>query len=48
LPAPFLPVPAAELTTTTGLLLLAASAIRQWLNLLHARRLFLRFGGRLD
>jgi hypothetical protein len=33
---------------TPGLMLLAASAIRQGLNLLHARRLLLRFGGRLD
>jgi len=47
-PAPFLPAPAAELAATAGLLLLAAGAIRQGLNLLHARRLFLRFGGRLD
>ena len=43
LPAPFLPQPAA----TPGLFLLAAGAIRQGLNLLHARRLFLRFGGSL-
>lgn len=48
LPAPFLPAAAARFATTAGLLLLAAGAIRQWLNLLHARRLFLRFGGRLD
>ncbi|MDP2788040.1 MAG: hypothetical protein Q8O79_08205 [Pseudomonadota bacterium] len=48
LPAPFLPAAAAQFATTAGLLLLAAGAIRQWLNLLHARRLFLRFGGRLD
>ena len=44
LPAPFLPAPAA----TPGLLLLAAGAIRQWLNLRNARRLFLHFGGRLE
>jgi hypothetical protein len=48
LPAYFLSVPAAEFAMTPGLMLLAASAIRQGLNLLHARRLFLRFGGRLD
>jgi hypothetical protein len=47
LPAPFLPAPAGNLATTVGLLLLAAGAIRQELNLWHARRLFLRFGGRL-
>lgn len=44
LPAPFLPAPAA----IPGLLLLAASAILQGLNLRHAKCLFLRFGGRLD
>ena len=43
LPAPFLPKSAAA----PGLFLLAAGALRQELNLLHARRLFLRFGGRL-
>lgn len=48
LPAPFLPKPAAQFDTMAGLLLLAAGALRQWLNLRHARGLFLRFGGRLD
>ncbi|OYY93552.1 MAG: hypothetical protein B7Y41_12420 [Hydrogenophilales bacterium 28-61-23] len=48
LPAPFLPAPASEFATSAGLLLLAAGAVRQWLNLLRARRLFLRHGGRLD
>ncbi len=46
--APFLPEPAARFAMQGGLVLLAAGAIRQWLNLLNARRLFLRFGGRLD
>jgi hypothetical protein len=44
LPAPFLPAFAAY----PGLLLLAIGAIRQELNLRHAKRLFLHFGGRLD
>jgi len=48
LPAPFLPAPAAQFATMAGLLLLAAGAVRQWLNVRHARGLFLRFGGRLD
>jgi hypothetical protein len=58
LPAPFLsasslsvsllPSPAVKFAMMPGLLLLAASAIRQGLNLRHARHLFLRFGGRLD
>jgi len=48
LPAPFLPAPAARFAATAGLLLLAAGAVRQWLNLRHARGLFLRFDGRLD
>lgn len=53
LPAPFLnlafpPDAAIEFAMLPGLLLLAASAIRQGLSLLHARTLFLRFGGRLD
>lgn len=53
LPAPFLnlafpPDTAIEFAMLPGLLLLAASAIRQGLSLLHARTLFLRFGGRLD
>ena len=47
LPAPFLPSPAARLVGSLGLALAAAGAIRQGLNLLHARRLFLRFGGKL-
>jgi hypothetical protein len=47
LPAPFLPAPAARLVGSLGLALAAAGAIRQGLNLLHARRLFLRFGGKL-
>ncbi len=46
--APFLPLPATRLALSAGLLLLAAGAIRQWLNLLNARRLFLRFGGHLN
>jgi hypothetical protein len=48
LPAPFLPAPAARFAATAGLLLLAAGAVRQWLNLRHARGLFLRFGGHTD
>lgn len=44
LPAPFMPA----MATIPGLLLLAASAIRLWLNLRHAQQLFLRHGGRLD
>ncbi len=47
LPAPFLPAPADRLAGSLGLALAAAGAIRQGLNLLHARRLFLRFGGKL-
>jgi hypothetical protein len=43
-PAPFLPPWAA----TPGLLALAAGAHRLWLNLLLARRTFLRHGGRLQ
>jgi hypothetical protein len=46
LPAPFLPAPAAEFVKPTSMMLLAASAVRQWLNLRHARGLFMRFGGR--
>ena len=53
LPAPFLSIaflanPAIEFAMLPGLILLAVSAIRQGLNLLHARSLFLSFGGRLD
>jgi hypothetical protein len=48
LPAPFLPAPINQLTSIAGLSLLAASAIRQWLNLLRAKRLFLKHGGHLD
>lgn len=44
LPAPFLPAMAA----IPGLLLLAAGAIRLWLNLRHALQLFLYHGGRLN
>lgn len=43
LPAPFLPAAA----SVPGLLLLAWSAHELWLNLLHARRLFLDYGGML-
>ncbi len=49
LPAPLLPaslLPA--MAAIPGLLLLAAGAIRLWLNLRHAQQLFLRHGGRLD
>jgi hypothetical protein len=46
LPAPFLPAPAAEFVMPASMMLLAASAVRQWLNLRHARGLFMRFGGR--
>ncbi len=48
LPAPFLPTPINRYTSIAGLLLLATSAIRQWLNLLHAKHLFLKHGGYLD
>jgi hypothetical protein len=48
LPAPFLPAPINQFTSIAGLLLLAASAIRQWLNLLQAKHLFLKHGGYLD
>ena len=44
LPAPFLPT----LVAIPGLVLLAAGAIRLWLNLRHTQQLFLRHGGRLD
>lgn len=48
LPAPFLPAPINRYTSIAGLLLLAASALRQWLNLQQAKRLFLKHGGYLD
>lgn len=47
LPTPFLPAPINRYTSIAGLLLLAASALRQWLNLLRAKRLFLTHGGYL-
>jgi hypothetical protein len=48
LPAPFLPAPINRYTSIAGLLLLAASALRQSLNLQQAKRLFLKHGGYLD
>jgi hypothetical protein len=48
LPAPFLPAPINRYVSIAGLLLLAASAIRQGQNLLRAKRLFLQHGGYLD
>jgi hypothetical protein len=48
LPAPFLPAPINRYASIAGLLLLAASAIRQGLNLLRAKRMFLKHGGHLD
>jgi hypothetical protein len=48
LPAPFLLAPINRYTSIAGLLLLAASALRQSLNLQQAKRLFLKHGGYLD